>query len=150
MKKITIALMAILLSVLSMTAGIGDKYTLDRDNLPQEAIEFLNTHFPKAKVGMIKIDKHLLKKTDYDVKLVNGTKIEFANNGKWKSVDCKSREMPTAIGPKAIRTYVSKNFPDVKIVSIKKTTANYEVGLSDGVKLRFSLLGQFKSVISDD
>ena len=36
----------------------------------------ITTYFPKAKISMIKVDKHLLKKTDYDVKLVNGTKIE--------------------------------------------------------------------------
>ena len=50
-----------------------DKYTIDRDELPQPAQEFLNEHFPKAKVSMIKVDKHLLKKTDYVVKLTNGS-----------------------------------------------------------------------------
>ena len=54
------------------------------------------------------------------------------------------------IAPKAINTYIAKNFADVKIVAIKKTATNYEVGLSDGVWLKFSLLGQFKSVISSD
>ncbi len=43
---------------------------------------------------MIKVDKHLLKKIDYDVKLVNGTKIEFNNSGEWTSVDCKRRVSP--------------------------------------------------------
>ena len=41
----------------------------------------LGEHFPKAKVSMIKVDRHLLKKTDYDVRLTNGTKIEFTNKG---------------------------------------------------------------------
>ena len=50
----------------------ADKYTLDRDNLPVKAQEMITTYFPKAKMSMIKVDKHLLKKTDYDVKLVNG------------------------------------------------------------------------------
>mgnify|MGYP001033884783 FL=1 len=88
-----------------------DKYTIDRDELPQPAQEFLNEHFPKAKVSMIKVDKHLLKKTDYDVKLTNGTKIEFNNSGKWTSVDCKTKEVPQKLILKAIRNYVSKNFP---------------------------------------
>ncbi|MDE5705469.1 PepSY-like domain-containing protein, partial [Muribaculum sp.] len=66
----------------------ADKYTLDRDNLPVKAQEMITTYFPKAKISMIKVDKHLLKKIDYDVKLVNGTKIEFNNSGEWTSVDC--------------------------------------------------------------
>ncbi|MDE7097148.1 MAG: PepSY-like domain-containing protein, partial [Muribaculaceae bacterium] len=100
--------------------------------------------------GMIKTDKHLLKKTDYDVKLVNGTKIEFNNAGKWTSVDCKTREVPQGIIPKPIRTYVTKNFPDVKIVKIEKKSSKYEVELSDDVELTFNLLGQFKGVKIDD
>ena len=52
----------------------------------------LDEYFPKAKVNMIKVDRHLLKKTDYDVKLTNGTKIEFSNKGR-TNVDCKSKRV---------------------------------------------------------
>ena len=127
-----------------------DKYSIDRNDLPVAAQQFLTDYFPKAKVGMVKTDKHLLKKTDYDVKLVNGTKIEFNNAGKWTSVDCKNREVPEGIIPKNIRNYVKKNFPDVKIVKIEKTLTKYEVGLSDDVELTFNSLGQFKSMKLDD
>ena len=138
-------------AVLTVMSGYAfDKYSIDRNDLPEDAREFLTTHFPKAKVGMVKTDKHLLKKTDYDVKLVNGTKIEFNNAGKWTSVDCKTREVPEAIIPKTVRTYVKKNFPDVKIVKIEKTATKYEVRLSDDVELTFNLLGQFKSMRMDD
>lgn len=148
MKKYILMMLAAVLTVMSGYAF--DKYSIDRNDLPETAREFLATHFPKAKVGMVKTDKHLLKKTDYDVKLVNGTKIEFNNAGKWTSVDCKTREVPEAIVPKTVRTYVKKNFPDVKIVKIEKTATKYEVGLSDDVELTFNLLGQFKSMRMDD
>lgn len=139
--------------IVLLCSGIGfafDKYTVNRDDLPATAREFLSEHFPKTKVGMIKVDKHLLKKTDYDVKLVNGTKIEFNNAGKWTSVDCKNSSVPEGIIPKSIRSYVKKNFPDVKIVKIEKTASKYEVKLSDDVELTFNLLGQFKSMKMDD
>lgn len=127
-----------------------DKYSVDRNDLPEAAQQFLSEFFPKAKVGMVKTDKHLLKKTDYDVKLVNGTMIEFNNAGKWTSVDCKTKEVPEGIVPKKIRNYVKKNFPDVKIVKIEKTMTKYEVGLSDDVGLIFNSLGQFKNMKLDD
>ena len=41
----------------------------------------LDEHFPKKKVSMVKTDKHLLRKSDYDVKLTDGTKIEFNRQG---------------------------------------------------------------------
>lgn len=142
-------LLAFLAAALS-NARAFDKYTIDRDELPQPAQEFLNEYFPKAKVSMIKVDKHLLKKTDYDVKLTNGTKIEFNNSGKWTSVDCKTKEVPQKLILKAIRNYVSKNFPQTFITSIEKKTSGYEIELNDGVELKFNLLGGFKSMKMDD
>lgn len=148
MKKTLIALL--LAVVTAVTASAFDKYTINREELPQPAREFLDEHFPKAKVSMIKVDKHLLKKTDYDVKLVNGTKIEFSNSGKWTSVDCKSREVPQAILLKAIRNYVKKNFPGTFVTSVEKKSSGYEVELNDGIELKFNLLGGFKSMKMDD
>lgn len=148
MKKTLIALLVAV--VTAVTASAFDKYTINREELPQPAREFLDEHFPKAKVSMIKVDKHLLKKTDYDVKLVNGTKIEFSNAGKWTSVDCKSREVPQAILLKAIRNYVKKNFPGTFVTSVEKKSSGYEVELNDGIELKFNLLGGFKSMKMDD
>ena len=145
MKKLLFTLMLLFMAG-GAAHAIIDEYTISRDKLPQEAREMLDEYFPKAKIGMIKVDKHLLKKTDYDVRLVNGTKIEFSNAGKWTSVDCKSREVPEKLVPSAIRTYVGKNGNGAKIVSIVKKTSTYEVGLSDGVVMIFNRLGQFKSV----
>lgn len=143
-----------ILCLVTLMMGLGllyaDKYTINRNELPQTAQEMLDKYFPKAKIGMIKVDKHLLKKTDYDVRLVNGTKIEFSNSGKWTSVDCKSRSVPSELIPRAIRNYVSKNFESAKIVKIVKKASGYEITLSDDVELQFSLLGKFKGIKMDD
>lgn len=148
MKKLLIVIMALI--AISFSGQAFDKYSVDRTDLPEAAQQFLSDHFPKAKIGMVKTDKHLLKKTDYDVKLVNGTKIEFNNSGKWTSVDCKNSAVPSSIIPKAIRNYVNKNFSDILIVKIDKKPTKYEVKLSDDVELTFNLLGQFKSIKMDD
>lgn len=147
MKKILLFLTALLLSV---GAAYADKYTINRDNLPAQAQEMLTKHFPKAKVAMIKVDRHLLKKTDYDVKLVNGTKIEFNNAGRWTSVDCKTRAVPDALVPKSIRNYVKKNFDGVKITQIERKLKGFEVELEDGIELTFDTLGNFKKMEMED
>lgn len=144
MKKHIYILLVILF--VSLTGFAFDKYSINRDDLPQAAQEFLTEHFPKGKVSMLKVDKHLLKKTDYDVKLVNGTKIEFSNSGKWTSVDCNKSAVPEKIIPATIRKYVSKNYSGEKIVKIEKSTTKYTVKLSNDTELLFSLLGTFKGV----
>lgn len=127
-----------------MPVARADKYTLDRDDLPLTAQEMITTYFPKAKISMIKVDKHLLKKTDYDVKLVNGTKIEFNNAGEWTSIDCKKKSVPAELVPKHIRRKVAKDYPDATITRITKKSGGHIVGLSDGTELKFNLLGQLK------
>lgn len=143
MKKFLLTLIAIVVSTTASYAFF-DKYTINRDELPEAAKEMLNEHFPKSKVSMIKVDKHLLKKTDYDVKLTNGTKIEFSNKGKWTSVNCGKKAVPEALVAKAIRNYVAKNYKGSKLVSITKKNAGYDIGLSCGKMLRFNALYQFK------
>lgn len=145
MKKLILFLLLVICAGGAAHAFI-DKYTLDRKELPEPAREMLDKYFPKAKIGMIKVDRHLLKKPDYDVRLVNGTTIEFSNSGKWKSVDCKKREVPQGLVIKAIRNYVDKNGNGAKIVRIVKKSSGYVIGLSDGVELNFNLLGQVKKV----
>lgn len=132
-------------------AAWADSYTINRDKLPVKAQEMLKEYFPKAKVGMIKVDRHLLKKTDYDVKLVNGTKIEFNNAGKWTSVDCKTRKVPDGLVMKAIRNYVTKNCNGAFITKIEdKQLSGYEITLSDGVEMKFNKLGKLTKIEVDD
>ena len=148
MKRLLLVLAAILITV---STAMADKYTIDRENLPEPAREFLTTYFPKGKVAMIKVDRHLPKKTDYDVKMVDGTKIEFSNAGKWKSVEMKGdKGVPEAIIPKSIRNYVAKNYAGEKVTEIEKKSSCYEAELSAGIKLRFSLLGSFQKVVDMD
>lgn len=52
--------------------------------------------------------------------------------------------------PSPYATTSRKISPDVKIVKIEKKSGGYEIGLSDGVELKFNLLGQFKSMEMDD
>ena len=151
MKKVCTVMMSLLaMMMVTFSAAAADKYSINRNDLPQAAQEFLTKYFPKARVSMVKTDTHLLRPTDYDVKLVNGTKIEFNKKGQWTSVDCKTKEVPEGIILKPIRTYVKKNFPETFIVSIEKKTTYFEVELNDGVELKFDRLGGFKSMKMDD
>lgn len=147
MKKFLIAFLAVFCISIAARA---DKYTLDRSQLPQPAQEMIAKYFPKAKIAMIKVDKHLLKKTDYDVKLVNGTKIEFNNAGKWTSVDCKKKEVPQELVIRSIRNYVKNNGNGAYIVKVENSFKGYEIELSDGVELKFSKLGKLKGIDMKD
>lgn len=93
MRRILLALLAVMATFGTIRA---DKYTIDRSNLPQQAQDMLTEYFPKAKVGMIKVDKHLLKKTDYDVRLVNGTKSSSTTPASGRRSTARTSQCPTS------------------------------------------------------
>lgn len=64
--------------------------------------------------------------------------------------DCKSREVPEGLITKPIRNYTKKHYSDTKIVKVVKKTSEYEIYLSDGVELKFNLLGGFKSAVNTE
>lgn len=147
MKKIILLLFMVIATSIAVRA---DKYTINREQLPEPARAMLEEYFPGKKIGMIKVDRHLLKKTDYDVRLTDGTKIEFSNAGKWTSVEMKKGAVPSGLIMRTIRNYIKKNFKDVQVVKIeKKRSGGYEIELSDGVELKFNAIGGIKSVDID-
>lgn len=149
MNRKLIVIIAVVLGVISASAKLPlDKYTISRNELPEAAREMLDEYFPKAKVSMIKVDRHLLKRTDYDVKLTNGTKIEFSNKGRWTHVDCKKKSVPETLVPKTIRNSVAKKYPDEKIVRISRSSLYYTVGLANGKELKYDLLGIFQGELT--
>lgn len=144
MKKLILTFIMIL-GVAGISHAFVDSYTIDRSQLPDEAREMLDTYFPKAKVASIKIDRHLLKKTDYKVKLLNGTLIEFGNTGKWKYVSSGRKSVPDDLIPAPIRRTLRKQYPDTEVTAVRKNAISYEVTLSDGTSLTLNLLGQIKN-----
>lgn len=149
MNRKLIMMIAVMFSVISVSAALPfDKYSINRKDLPEAAQEMLDEHFPKARISMVKVDRHLLKRTDYDVKLTNGTKIEFSNKGRWTLVDCKKKSVPESLVPKAIRNSVTKKYPEEKIVRISRSSLYYIVGLSNGKELKYDRLGIFQGEVT--
>ena len=81
-----IVFIALTLGAISASAVLPiDKYTVKRSDLPEAAREMLDEYFPKAKVSMIKVDRHLLKKTDsglYNKKARDGIRTRGPHLGK--------------------------------------------------------------------
>ena len=65
------------MAICAMPVQAFDKYSINREDLPETAQQFLTDHFGKARVSMVKTDKHLLKKTDYDVKLQQQRRVDL-------------------------------------------------------------------------
>ena len=145
MKKV-ISVLAISLLTLGVACARADR-PIQVGELPKAAQTFLKTHFPNAKISFAKEDDEFLYK-EYEVMLVDGTKIEFDSKGEWENVDCKYGAVPEAIVPLQIKDYIKANYPDAKVLQIDRDGRYYEVSLSSHLELTFDM--KFNLVDIDD
>lgn len=135
MKYLLIALFA----VLQFTAcDSDDDLVVKTGDLPTAAQTFLNQYFPDMKIVQVKLDAEKMGR-HYDVKLADGSELEFDENGNWTEVDCKTRAVPSAIVPTPIANYVVSNYnAGVFIVKIEREISGYEIELSNGLDIKFN------------
>lgn len=123
-------------------AYAGNDRPIQFNELPKKAQQFIRQHFENVEVSYAKKENELFDKS-YEVVFVDGSKIEFHNNGNWKEVDCHYGKVPDAIIPKTILDYVRRTYKSQIIVSIDRDSRDYEVALSNGLELKFDLRGNF-------
>ena len=132
-----------LFAILSVAFISCDTNTKDVTVLPATAQTVLKNDF-KSEISNIEIDKKDGVIKEYDVKLVNGMKIEFDTLGVWKEIKTpKDGEVPQALIPDTIMNFVNEKYPEIKVRKIQKEPYGYEVDLSNKTELQFDHNGGF-------
>lgn len=128
--------------VFSLSLSFGQN---NQNELPEEAKNFINTHFSNATIEETEKNDswyNLDKNEMYEVKLSNGTKLDFNREGEVTEIDGDER-IPDAALPSPIVAYIEANFSGAHITGWELDNDEQEVELSDGTELEFSLEGQF-------
>lgn len=134
MKKL-VFLLVCLFSIQTMLWADNDK-PIHVGQLPTKAQTLITTYFKNHKIALAKMESGLLNKS-YDVIFTNGEKLEFNKSGDWTEVKCTKSEVPSAIVPEPIRTFLKNNYPDGKIIQIERKDKGYEVKLSTRWEITF-------------
>ena len=135
MKKILLTLIAIFSVGIFVASADNDKI-INKSQLPAQAQQFIDAHFAGINLTYAKEECNIFFNS-YEVRLADGTKIEFSSKGNWEEVDCRFGEVPAAIVPQAIKDYIDKNFNGEKVLVIEKDRNDYEVKLSNRLELKF-------------
>lgn len=106
-----------------------DEQHITYEQLPATAQSFLQTYFPAAEIVFIKQETEA-RATTYKVYTHNGFKIEFNQQGAWTEIETKqNQDIPSAIMPASISSYIQTNYADFKHTGIEKNATGYEVEL---------------------
>ncbi len=136
MKKIILAILALAL-LLPLTSKANDDRPISPDKLPAAAKEFIQKTFPEIAIVYAEIDKEFAK-TQYEVRLNDGTKVVFNSKGEWDKVECIRKAVPASLVPETIANYVQETFPGNLIEKIDKERFGWSIELSNDLELDFS------------
>jgi hypothetical protein len=141
--SLTLALVA-LVSLVTLSLHAGSDRVIQSKQLPKAAQLFLAKHFAGRAVSFAKEDRDF-SGTTYDVRLADGTEVEFTSAGEWKEVDGKHTALPlTFIPAQIVKTIQSQHAGDA-IVHIERKRRGYQVELASGLEVlfntRFQLVG---------
>ena len=142
MKKIFASLL--LLFLFSALLVADDIYILP-EQLPQNALSFIQKYFPNVSVLYAEMDKK-----GYEVQLSNGVEIEFFRNGDFKEIDGNYVALPFEILPEPVANTVRRTYPNTVITKIEKKWNLYEVKLNNMMELYIDANGQLLGQKFDD
>ncbi len=122
----------------------NQEVVINYSELSESCKNVIETHFPD--VTVTRVEKKNVPDTDgtvYEVKLSNGMEIDFTAECDWTDIDGNNQQIPYALVPETILTYVQTNYPSTFIEGIDKEPFGYEVELSNNLDLIFNSNGEF-------
>jgi len=137
--KTKIIIAATLLLGFSITATAQKKIELKE--LPKTSQDFLQQYFSNTTIDVVKKDAEHGEK-GYEVKLKDGTEVEFWKDGSYREVDGHDKPIPTGFLPQWLNDYVTQHHPYEKVTHIDYGHKDVDVDLTNNIDLEFTKDGK--------
>ena len=128
-----------------------EEVKINENRLPETARTFIRQNFPHTTILSAEKEKEDGVK-QYNVRLADGTEIEFDAKGNWKSIECEFSVLPEAALLPTISEYIAENYPGSKAYKIERKYGGYEVEITapsgspqpgSDIELIFNAFGEF-------
>ncbi len=139
MKKFMILMTSL---VLSLTACSSEPQVGTFESLPIQAQTFVTTYFDKSDIAFVLREREGFH-YEYQVRLNDGTKIGFDENGNLEWIDGQGHEIPAGIVPEPIVNYVKEHHSKNYIIEYKVESRTLEVELDNHIEIEFDKSGNF-------
>ena len=136
MKRLLLSILTFAL-LLPITAKADNERPIPPEQLPEAAKTFIKKTFPEIAIAYAEIETEG-QRTKYEVRLADGTEIDFSGAGEWDKVDCNYKAVPAVLVPEAIANYVKANYGGAIIVKVDKELYGWDIELNNDLDLMFS------------
>lgn len=135
MRKILLALLG---AGLFATAALADsdETPIGMHELPEAARMLVKKYFNEVEPVSVMMEKGVVR--TYEVKLVDGTKLDFNARGEWTDLERPNGAIPDGLIPGPILRYVEANYPGRRIRGIERDGRNHDITLDNGLELKFN------------
>ena len=137
---------------LNLTAQLSDDY-INTAALPQAILNYVSTNYPNNTITEAEIEDN----NNYEVALNDGTELIFDQQGNFLGIDDDDdddfgdEDIAPGDLPADILEFIATHFPGVTIEEAEReNNGNYEIELSDDVKLIFDADGNFLGRADDN
>lgn len=133
MKKFWLVLLGA--GLFAMAAFADGDVPVRMHELPDAAKTMVKTYFHDIEVVSVTMDQGMVP--SYEVKLADGTKIDFDARGEWTDVERPGGVVPDGLIPQPILKFVAANYPGQHVRGIERDGRNHEITLANGLELKF-------------
>ena len=132
MKKLGIITAFVAILCFGMTSAMAQN-----NNSNPEITKFVGQYFPQANILLVNAEWD-----EYEVRLSDGTQIDFTRKPEWKKIDCEHSNVytsvPAELVPTQIASYVSSNFAGTEVIKIDRDRRDWEIELNNGIEVKFN------------
>lgn len=131
-------------ALFSLNACADKKEVITFAQLPMQAQEIVKQNFDVATISYVMKERDW--SVEYEVRFNNGNEVDFDSEGQLKKVDCQLTQVPEALIPQPVLTYVKTNFPGAFIQEWGRDDRGYKAELNNGLELKFDSSYRFSYI----
>lgn len=131
-------------ALFSLNACADKKEVITFAQLPMPAQEIVKQNFDVATISYVMKERDW--SVEYEVRFNNGNEVDFDSEGQLKKVDCQLTQVPDALIPRPVLTYVKTNFPGAFIQEWGRDDRGYKAELNNGLELKFDSSYRFSHI----
>lgn len=128
----------------AITASLFADSLINPSELPQNIKDFIKTHY--ANENILKAEKDW---DSYEIKLNNGTELDFTKSGELKEIDAKYSPIPDTILPELTKA-AKESQKGANLMEIEKEWNGYKLKFSNNYKVYIDSKGVVTKTILDD
>lgn len=128
----------------AITASLFADSLINPSELPQNIKDFIKTHYANENIAKAEKDWD-----SYEIKLNNGTELDFTKSGELKEIDAKYSPIPDTILPELTKA-AKESQKGANLMEIEKEWNGYKLKFSNNYKVYINDKGIVTKTVLDD